>query len=100
VSKNVLLFNWHLILKKLKSVNERPILYDSTILFDWVLPANSKIEIVIQPFETAILQARIADLNIFSIRKGTSIAEIASIAEKSRISVLFCSDSGYENAFV
>ena len=64
------------------------------------LPANSKIEIVIQPFETAIIQARIADLNIFSIQKGTSIAEIAAIAEKTRISVLFCSDSGYENAFV
>jgi len=43
---------------------------------------------------------RNADLNVFSISGEMKINEMIDIVQRSRISSIFCIDSGYENALV
>ncbi|WP_372773531.1 amino acid permease [Mangrovibacterium sp.] len=43
---------------------------------------------------------RNTDVNIFSIDPGMSVADMVTIVNQSRISAVFCSDSGFENVLV
>lgn len=43
---------------------------------------------------------RKADLNIISIPPDLSVEDMIEIVNSSRVSALFCYDSGYENVFV
>ncbi len=64
------------------------------------LPKNSICSIVEESLEEELSKAKLADLNIFSLDKDLTFVQMAEMAEQTRISALFCADSGFENAFV
>jgi hypothetical protein len=43
---------------------------------------------------------RNTDVNIFSIDPGMNVADMVTIVNQSRISAVFCTDSGFENVLV
>lgn len=74
---------------------------DLTLIAEIIrLPKNSSFVIMEGSMEAAFAKAKLADLNIFSLNAGTSLTQMAEIAQRTRISALFCADSGFENAFV
>ena len=64
------------------------------------LPKKSGFVIMEGSLEESLTKAKLADLNIFSLNAGTQLSQMAAIAQRTRISALFCADSGFENAFV
>ncbi len=64
------------------------------------LPKKSVVDIVDGTIGEAISRAKLADINIFNLDKGTQLSQMAAIAQQTRISALFCANSGFENAFV
>lgn len=74
---------------------------DKTAFIDLIrLPKNTKINVVDTDIITALKEEKKADLNIVPISKEASIEEMIQIVNETRISGLFCYDSGSENAFV
>ncbi len=64
------------------------------------LPKNTSIEIINSSFEKAISQSKNADLNVFNLSEFIVFDEMNNIVNKTKISALFCYDSGFESALV
>lgn len=74
---------------------------DKSAFFDLIrLPKHTNINVVDADILSALKEEKKADLNIVPISKEASIEEMIEIVNKTRISGLFCYDSGRENAFV
>ena len=76
--------------------NEDYLLLNETIR----LPKYTKVEILNTSFETAITTVKQADINIFSLSELITYDQMFSIVNTTKISAIFCSDSGYESALV
>ena len=63
-------------------------------------PKNTSIKTSSEKISDAILTDKNSDLNIISINNEFTVEEMVSMVNRSRISSIFCMDSGYENAFV
>ncbi|MEZ5007145.1 MAG: amino acid permease [Chitinophagales bacterium] len=63
-------------------------------------PKNTSVELVKPNISEVILNDKVTDLNIISITKEIRVKDMIDIVNSSRISALFCSDSGYESAYV
>lgn len=64
------------------------------------LPHNTSYVIIDKEFREAVMEPLVTDLNIFSITDAGKIESMRDLVYQSRISALFCSDSGYESALV
>ena len=74
---------------------------DTTIFKDMVrFPAETTVNLMNGSLKELIPTEKNSDLNIISIPAGLSTKEMMEIVNRSRISCLFCIDSGYENALV
>jgi amino acid transporter len=83
--------------------NEAPFTYDDYLLLGETirLPKDSTtIEFLNSSFDAAISRVKHADVNIFSLSEHVTFDRMFSIVNTTRISAVFCSDSGYESALV
>ncbi len=64
------------------------------------LPKNTTVEILDTSFEKAISRVKHADINIFSLSELIGFDQMFSVTNTTKISAIFCSDSGYESALV
>lgn len=64
------------------------------------LPKSTSVEIINSSFESAISGGKQADINIFSLSDQITFDHMFSIVNTTKISAIFCSDSGYESALV
>lgn len=93
--------NINLIVVKDSSIEKNLSKEDAAVLTEIIrLPKNSTIEIVESSLEAAVQKSKLADLNIFSLKNDINLKQMADLAQRTRISALFCADSGFENAFV
>jgi hypothetical protein len=71
------------------------------VFFDMLrFPKNTHINLLNNSMVQNIEIHRNADLNIFSISSKMKAEEMVDMVQKSRISSIFCVDSGFENALV
>ncbi len=74
---------------------------DYMVLSDTIrMPSRTSVEIINSSFEAAISKSRHADLNVFSISENTDFDQMTNIVNKTKMSALFCNDSGFESALV
>lgn len=74
---------------------------DATIFNEMVrFPKETNINILEGQAIDNIENFRNADLNVFSISDELSTVDMINMVQKSRISAIFCIDSGFENALV
>jgi len=64
------------------------------------LPKNTTVEFLDTSFETAISRVKHADINIFSLSELIGFDQMFKVVNTTKISAVFCSDSGYESALV
>ena len=64
------------------------------------LPKGTTVEFLDTSFESAISRVKHADLNIFSTSDHITFDQMFSIVNKTKISAVFCTDSGFESALV
>lgn len=64
------------------------------------LPKNTTIKTHDNTIENALLSDKNSDLNIISCTPQMTVEEMILLVNNSRISSIFCIDSGHENAFV
>ena len=64
------------------------------------LPRDTVLEVVDGALLDVVPKAKLADLNVFSLEPDSTLQSIAAIAQQTRISALFCADSGNESALV
>lgn len=63
-------------------------------------PEGTTLQILTGKISENIEKLRSADLNVFSISQSMKLKEMLDIVQTSRISAIFCLDSGFENAMV
>jgi amino acid transporter len=75
---------------------------EDVIMFKEMIRFPQKTNLYITPGKLLdrVPQDRKADINIISIPPNMTVEEMVEIVNSSRVSALFCYDSGYENVFV